>query len=166
MTNRMTNSDVVYNDKLNYKLLNNNLLRFTRFLGSFIIDIKSFKIIKYQVMYNFLTFVIIMFHIYVTPDVFISLKYKMEEFNYKNTTFHNVMRVIFPILVDMIAMLSKITVYRMTIFLNSFYNYLFLSDMYINLNKSMANDHNKRLKRDKDTLTHGAREKDVRILRY
>ncbi|KAI5747066.1 hypothetical protein M8J77_010717 [Diaphorina citri] len=139
------NSSVDYNEKLNYTLFTKHLIMFTQLFGSFIMNIKSLKIIKTQLVYNYLTLGLMLFHSYITPRVFISIIYKIDEFSrfsYKDTIYHAVLRVLFPIVVDITAMLSKITVYRMKIYLNTLYNYLYLSDMYINFNKSLPNADN------------------------
>lgn len=129
-----------YNQELNYQIFSKPLLRLTQIFGSFIINVQSLKRVNKLLIYNnYLTLCIAIYHVCVTPSVFSDLKYnKLKEFNYKETTYHRVVRVLFPIIVDTTAVLSKITVYRMKIYLNTLYNYLYFSDMYINFNKSLA----------------------------
>lgn len=131
-----------YNDQLNYKLLTENLLRFMQLFGSFTVNLKTLKITKTLLIFNFLTLFVSIYHMYISPEVFLKIKCKLQEFNYEGSTYQFILGVLFPLVVDATAILSKITVYRMSIFLNTFYNYLYLSDMYINFNKTLENNKN------------------------
>lgn len=145
-------------EKLNYKLLTKNMLYFSQLLGTFIVNIETLRIIKSQLIYNCFTLCITMYHIYLTPDLFVNMHIKLGEFNSNQNMFHSILANSFAIIVDVTAMLSKITVYRMKIYLSNFYDYLYLSDMYINFNKVVA----KVNKIDNRKQNHEVSEEQVR----